>query len=125
MSADDSEHIAAEKMPATRYADTNGGRLFTMNVGRIASEDAKPPGPIGRSAVEREEADAEREEQRELQDHENARADERLLRVAQAAAREQPLDDQLVGAMGSHGEDSTTNDAGEQRVRFCKDSLKG
>jgi hypothetical protein len=45
--ADDSEHIAAEKIPATRYADTNGGRLFTMNVGRIASDDTnKPPGPI-------------------------------------------------------------------------------
>ena len=91
-----------------------------MNVGRIASEDANPPGPIGRSAVEREEPDAEREEQRELQDHENPGADERLLRVAQAAAREQPLDDQLVRPMAGHGQHSSTDDSGEQRVGFGK-----
>jgi hypothetical protein len=46
-SADDSEHIAAEKIPATRYADTNGGRLFTMNVGRIASGPSDDTGKEG------------------------------------------------------------------------------
>src|SRR6202162_1655305 len=35
--AEDSEHIAAEKIPATRYAETNPGRWATMKVGKISS----------------------------------------------------------------------------------------
>ncbi len=48
LSAEDSEHIAAEKIPAMRYAETNGGRWPTMNDGKISSLVAKPPGPTAR-----------------------------------------------------------------------------
>src|SRR6266516_4728993 len=39
--AEDSEHIAAEKIPATRYAEMNPGRWRTMKVGKISSGEWK------------------------------------------------------------------------------------
>ena len=89
-----------------------------MNVGKISSDDAKRAGRRRvdrRAAEEREEPHAERDNSVICRITRTA-ADERLLRVAQAAAGEQPLDDQLVGAVGSHRQDGAANDAGPQGV---------
>src|SRR5712692_8674366 len=45
--AEDSEHIAAEKIPATRYAETKPGRWRTMKVGKISSGARKASADAG------------------------------------------------------------------------------
>src|SRR5713101_7048152 len=50
--AADSEHIAAEKIPATRYAETKLGRWRTLKVGKISSEAWKAPAEAG--SIERQ-----------------------------------------------------------------------
>ena len=63
------------------------------------------------------EARAHEQEQRELQDDEHPRADERTLRVLEAAGREQSLDDQVVGPVRRGREETPAHHAAPERVQ--------
>ena len=87
-----------------------------MKVGKIASLVEKRLRRADRLAVEGEEADAEREEEGELKDDEDAAPDQGPLRVPESAAGEEPLDDELVGPVARHREEAAADDAGPERV---------
>ena len=120
--AEDSEHIAAEKIPATRYAETSPGRCRTMKVGKISSgewnaaSDEAAAGSIGRpwkkaksiTPIERKSVICRRTTK--------PLPDQGLARVLQAAAGEQPLHDQLVGAVARHRQERAAEDPGPERV---------
>ena len=86
--------MAAARIPAITSPAMPAGRECTMNAGEhLVARHA-----IGRQA-HRPDCDAHEQEERELQHHDDAGPDERHLRIAQRAGREQALHDELVGAV--------------------------
>ena len=79
-------------------------------------EDLVAGHPVGRQAG-RPDGDADQQEERELQDHDDPGPDQGHLRIPQRAGGEQALHDQLVGAVRGGGEQGAADDAAEQRVR--------
>src|SRR6476646_86099 len=74
----------------------------------------------GLSAEQHEQTDSDKQEQGELSEDNESTSDDRLLRIAQAACREQTLHDQLIRSMRGHGQERTTDQSGEQRVRLVE-----
>ena len=83
-----------------------------MNVGKIASVAGNVLPPYSWNKP-----DADEQEQRELPEDDESAADERASGVGQAPGREQPLDDELIGAVGRHGQEAATQQPGEHRMR--------
>ncbi len=69
------------------------------------------------AAEEGEEPDSDRDEERHLEENQKAGADEGLLGVPESPAREQPLHDELVGAVARHREERSAEDTGPESCR--------
>ena len=109
--------IAAAKMAAITSPATPCGRRRTMKAGKISSLVAS--GGSGLKLVVGEQHQADAEEQRELREHHDAAEHDRLLAVAQVPARQQPLDQQLIGAVAGVRQERAAEQSGPERERHA------
>jgi len=82
-----------------------------MNCGKMPSDCGKLL-----AVVVRPEANADHQEEAELQYDDDRVGQERASRVGEILGAEQPLDDELIGAVRGHGEEGAAEKAGPQRV---------
>ena len=90
--------IVAATIAATISPTSPCGMCSTMNVGKIWSGAGNVRPSIERPEPERRSS----RKSDELQEHDEAAADDRALRVLERPRRQQPLHDELVGAVRRH-----------------------
>jgi hypothetical protein len=79
-----------------------------------------PPGQQQPGLVQNVEADADQEEQQELQiDHEAAEHQGGLC-LSERATGQVTLDHELIGPVGCHREERPADQTGPERVRLCR-----
>src|SRR6266566_3852416 len=81
---------------------------------------ARQRGCQRRRLVVSEKHDSDQQKQRELKQNDEAAEDERLLAVALIAACEQPLHEQLIRTMRSHGQASSAEHACPESERHTE-----
>ena len=108
--------MVAARIAATMADPSNpDGICWRMKVGKTASGVAK-----GASAVERVQADADYQEQRELEQHRESAPDQGALCVPQRAGRQEPLNDELIGPMRCHREECAADEPSNECVGLAQ-----